>query len=224
MFAALDALKNFQRTVGGDFEFIHALELVGDAEAFADHLHRGARAARRGFPAAEHEQPGFVETGDGLDGVGERGSDFRGLGEPAGRAVERDEFKRHLLRDGHHHLLELGLGAEADKPDLAAGRVLDEIRGLVERVAGPRVEDGGQHHFIFQRGPARAGDRLQGLERVRDDAAADDNLVCNAHAGRMIISGELFEKLEDMPNAMLLGAADEVQGFGWPADCAKMII
>jgi hypothetical protein len=30
----------------------------------------------------------------------------------------------------------------------------------------------------------------------------------------MIISCELFEKLEDMPNAMLLGATDEVQGFG----------
>ena len=107
-----------------DFQFIHALELVGDAEAFADHLHGGARAARRGFPAAEHEQFGFVETGNGLDGIGEGGGDFRGFGEPAGRAVERDEFERHLLRDGHHHLLELGLGPEADEPDLAAGRGL----------------------------------------------------------------------------------------------------
>ena len=157
MLAAFDALQNFQRTVGVDLQFVHALKLVHDAEAFADHLHRRARAARGGFPAAEDEQLGFVETGNGLDGLGQRGGDFGRVGEAAGRTVERDEFKRHFLRDGHHHLLELGLRAEADEPDFAAGRVLGQIRRLVKRVARPRIEDGGQHHFIFQRRPGRAG-------------------------------------------------------------------
>ena len=66
MLAAFDALQDFQRAVGGDCEFVHALELVHDAEAFADHLHRRARAARGGFPAAENQQLGFVEAGNRL--------------------------------------------------------------------------------------------------------------------------------------------------------------
>ena len=138
-----------------DLQFIHALELVHDAEPFADHLHGGARAARGGFPAAEDEQLGFVEAGDGLDGLGQGGGDFGGLGESAGRAVERDEFERHLLGDGHHDLLELGLRAEADQPDFAAGRVLGEVRRFVKRVAGPRVEDSRAASFHFSdAGPA----------------------------------------------------------------------
>ena len=94
-----------------DRELIHALKLIGDAQPFAHHLHGRARAARGGFPAAEDEQSGFVQTGNGLNGLGQRGGDFRRLGETAGRTVERDEFKGRFLRHRHHDLLELGLRA-----------------------------------------------------------------------------------------------------------------
>ena len=153
------------------------MKLVHDAEPFADHLHRGAGAARGRFPAAEHQQPRYVEPGNGLDGFGQRGRDFGGFGKSAGRAVKRHQFERHFLRDGHHHLLELGFRAEADQPDFAAGRVLGQIGRLIKRVARPRIEDGGQHHFIFQRRPGRRRDRFQRLQRVRHNAAANDDLI-----------------------------------------------
>ena len=91
------------------------------------HVGGGARTARGGFPAAKNEQLGFVETGDRLDSFGQCGGNFGSLGETAGRAVEGDQLERDLLRDGHHHLLELGLRAEADEPDFAAGRVPGEV-------------------------------------------------------------------------------------------------
>ena len=181
MLAAFDALQNFQRTVGVHRELIHALKLVRDAEAFADDLHRCPRAARGGFPAAENQQSGFVEARNRGDGVGERRCRFGRVGEAAGRTVERDEFKRHFLRDGHHHLLELGFRAERDQPDFAAGRVLGEVRGLIQRVARPRIEDGGQHHFIFQRRPGGRGDGFKRLQRIGNDAAANDDLIGCAH-------------------------------------------
>jgi hypothetical protein len=128
--------------------------------------------------AAENEQPGFVETGNRQDGFGQRGGDLGDLGESTGRTVERHEFKRHFLRDGHHHLLEFGLRAEADEPDFAAGRVFREVRRLVKRVAGPWIEDGGQHHFIFQRRPGRRGGEFKRLQRIGHDAGANDDLEC----------------------------------------------
>ena len=59
-----------------------------------------------------------------------------------------------LLRNGHHHLLQLGLGAERDQPDLAAGILRGQVGGFIERAGGPGIEHRGQHHFIFQ---ARTG-------------------------------------------------------------------
>jgi hypothetical protein len=44
-------------------------------------LHRGAGAPRGGFPAAEKQQARPVQSGNCLDGLGQRGGDFRGLGE-----------------------------------------------------------------------------------------------------------------------------------------------
>ena len=55
--------------------------------------------------------------------------------------IEGDEFKRHLLRHGHHHLLELGFRTEAHQPDFAARGVLCQIGCFIERVAGPGVQD-----------------------------------------------------------------------------------
>jgi len=54
------------------------------------------------------------------------------------------------------------LGPRLTSQTLEPGEFFCQVGRLVKRVAGPRVEDGGQHHFIFQRG---AGDRLQSLER-----------------------------------------------------------
>ena len=135
-----------------------------------------------------------VQPRDGLDGLGQGGGDFGGLGEAAGRAVQRDQLEGHLLGHGHHDLLQLGLGAEADQPDFAAGGVLGQVGGLVERVAGPGVEDGGQHHFVLQGRAGRAGDRLQRLQRVGHDAAADDNLICGAHAEQIVLIFRAFGK------------------------------
>ena len=91
----------------------------------------------------------LVQAGDGLDRLGEGGGHSAGIGESAGRAVQSDEFERHLLGDGHHHLLELGFGAEAHQPDFAAGGVLRQVRRLIKRVACPGIQDRRQHHFIL---------------------------------------------------------------------------
>jgi uncharacterized protein (DUF697 family) len=110
-----------------------------------------------------------------------KGTIAGGVGKTAGRAVERHEFKRHFLRHGHHRLLELGFRAKADEPDFAAGRVLGEVRRLKQRVARPRIEDGGQHHFIFQRRPGGRRDGFKRLQRIGNDAAANNNLIGCAH-------------------------------------------
>ena len=57
--------------------------------------------------------------------------------------LERYQLKGHFLRHGHHHLLQLGLGAETDQPHLAAGDFLRQARRFEQRVSGPRVEHRG---------------------------------------------------------------------------------
>jgi hypothetical protein len=162
-------------------QLVHALELVADAEPLADHLERGAGASRGGLPAAEDEQLRAVEARDLLDGTGKGLGHFEGVGESAGRAVEHYQLERHLLADGHHDLLQLGLGAEGHEPDLAAGSTLGQVRGLEQCVAGPRVEDGRKHHLVLQGRTGRALHRLERLERVRDDGAADDDMKTVSH-------------------------------------------
>ena len=102
------------------------------------------------------------------------------------------------MRHGHHDLLQLGFGAEAGEPDLAARRVFGEVGGLVERVAGPGIQNRRQHHLVFQRRTGRTSHRLQSLERVRYNAAADDNLIRDVHATEMIISLGRIEKHEEI--------------------------
>jgi hypothetical protein len=70
MLAAFDALQHFKAAVVAEVDLVHALELVGDAEALADELQRDARAARGRLPAAEEQQLGAVEAGNGGDGLG----------------------------------------------------------------------------------------------------------------------------------------------------------
>ena len=42
------------------------------------------------------------------------------IGKSADGAIDGHQLEAHLLRHGHHHLLQLGLGAERDEPELAA--------------------------------------------------------------------------------------------------------
>ena len=82
---------------------------------------------------------------------------------PEAGTVQRHQFKRDLLRHRHHDLLQLGFGSQADQPDLTAGHLLRQMGGFKERVAGPGVQDRGQHHLVLQRRPSRANHRFQGL-------------------------------------------------------------
>src|ERR1017187_5541612 len=57
-----------------------------------------------------------------------------------------------------------------------------QMAGLVSsHIVHSRVEDGGQHHFIFQRRPGGRGDWFKRLQRIGNDAAANDNLIGCAH-------------------------------------------
>jgi len=103
--------------------------------------------------------------------------------------------------------LQVGFQAEADELNFAAGCILGEIRRLKQRVARPRVEDGGQHHFIFQRRPGGRGDRFQRLQWIGNDAATNDNLIGCAHkilAGIYSLSG-LGNYLRAEEHAWLVG-------------------
>ena len=61
MLAAFDALQNLETSRRREVDLIDALELVGDAEAFADKLKRDACAARGRLPAAEEQELRCVE-------------------------------------------------------------------------------------------------------------------------------------------------------------------
>ena len=128
--AAFDALEHFEAAIVAHGDLVHALELFGDAEALGHHLHGGSGAARGGFPAAEEQQPGAIQAGDGFDSRSERGGGFEGIGEAAGGTVEGHQFKGHFLRHGHHDLLQFGFGSEADQPHFAAGCFLRQVGGF----------------------------------------------------------------------------------------------
>jgi hypothetical protein len=55
------------------------------------------------------------------------------------------------------------------------------VRRLEKRVARPRIEDGEQHHFIFQRRPGGRCDGFKRLQRIGHDPGANDDLLCGAH-------------------------------------------
>jgi len=71
--------------------------------------------------------------------------------------------------------LRFGLGAEADEIDLAAGGFGGEIGGFIERVAGPGIEPGREHHLVLERRAGGSGDRFEGLQGIGDKGAADDD-------------------------------------------------
>jgi len=86
----LDALQN-PANRRRRFSVHPRLELVGNAEAFADHLHGGARAARRGSQPRTRAAS-TCRDGDGRDGIGEAAATSAASVNPL-RAVERDEFE-----------------------------------------------------------------------------------------------------------------------------------
>jgi hypothetical protein len=63
-----------------------------------------------------------------------------------------------------------------------------EVRGLVERVGRPRIEDGGKKHFVFESRTSGGFDRLESLQRIRHDATADDNMESATHSGDVLNS------------------------------------
>ena len=75
MASAFDALEDFEGAVLADLDFVDALELFGDAEAFADNciVTPAARVADSHPPKRSSLRA--IEIGDGLDGVGESGGD-----------------------------------------------------------------------------------------------------------------------------------------------------
>ena len=105
---------------------------------------RDAGAAVGRLPAAEDEEFGAVEARNGFDGCGQGGGGGVRVSESADGAVDGDQLEGDLLGDGHHHLLELGLGAERDEPELGAGVLRGQRGGFVKGAGGPGVEDGGQ--------------------------------------------------------------------------------
>ncbi len=117
-----------------------------------------------------------VEAGNGFDGGGKRSGSGVRVGESADGAVDGNELEGNLLRDGHHHLLQLGLGAERDQPELAARVLGGKSGGFVERARGPRIEHCGQDHFVFQPWAVRPCCWLEGLQRIGDNPSTNDNL------------------------------------------------
>ena len=74
---------------------------------------------------------------------------------PPGRAVEGHQLERHLLRQRHHHLLQLGLRRHAHQPHLAAGRLLARCAASYSACAAHGIEHVGQHRLVPQaRAPA----------------------------------------------------------------------
>ena len=108
--------------------------------------------------------------------------------ESADGAVDGDQFEGDLLGDGHHDLLQLGLGAERDEPELCCRDFWRQGCGFIERAGGPWIENGGKDHFVFQAGAVAGGDGLQCLQRVGNDAGADDDVEWMWHEGTLLAS------------------------------------
>ena len=77
-----------------------------------------------------------------------------GVGKAAGRTVEGHQFKGHFLRDGHHYLLELGLGSQAHEPDFAAGQVLGQVCRFKKAWPAHGSSTAGSIISFFNAGPA----------------------------------------------------------------------
>src|ERR1019366_8242244 len=50
----------------------------------------------------------------------------------------------------------------------------------------PGIEHGGKHHFVLERGTGWSLDRLQSLQRVGYDAAADDYVISVCHSAPIL--------------------------------------
>ena len=70
----------------------------------------------------------------------------------------------------------LALGPRLTSQTLLPGTCFARFGGFVEGVAGPGVEHRRQHHLVLERRPGRARDRFQRLQRVGDNAPADNDM------------------------------------------------
>ena len=132
-----------------------------------------------------------------------RGRGLVRVEEAAGRAVDRHQLEGHLLPDRHHDLLQLRLGPERDEPHLRAGRLAGEVGRLVERLRRPRVEHGRQHELVLQGRAGRPGDGLERLQRIGDDAAADDDVEC-AHPSPFVFTSLAPQRGEGRERGVLV--------------------
>jgi hypothetical protein len=108
------------------------------------------------------------------------------VGKSADGTVDGNQLEGNFLGHGHHHLLQLGLGAERDQPEFAAGIFGGQVCGFIERAGGPWIEHGGQDHFVFEAGAAGSGDGVECLQRVGHDSRADYDVKRIWHPGFLI--------------------------------------
>ena len=59
------------------------------------------------------------------------------------------EIERNLLCDGHYKLLQFGLGAERNQPDLASWILCSKVSRLIKCARRPRIEHRSQNHFVL---------------------------------------------------------------------------
>jgi hypothetical protein len=98
------------------------------------------------------------------------------IGKPADRPIDGNELEGHSLRDGHHDLLQLGLGPERNQPHPAAGILRRKMGSFVQSTRGPWIEDRWQDHLVPEAGPVWSGRWFQSLQRIWDDAGADNDM------------------------------------------------
>ena len=149
-----------------------------------------AGAARRRFPAAEEQQPFAVEPGDAGDRRGQCGRRLERVGRsrrpgPSSATSSKGTFCATVIMT----CCSLAFGPRLTSQTLLPAMLLRQVGGFVERVAGPGIEHGRQHHLVLERGAGGAGDRLQRLQRVGHDASADDDLERVAHWIRLVLAG-----------------------------------
>jgi hypothetical protein len=167
---------------------IHALELVDDAEALADHLHGGAGAARGGFPAAEDEQARFVEAGmawmASASAAAISADSVKPLAGPSSAMSSKGTFWATVIMT----CWSLALGPRLTSHTLLPGCCFARLAASKSAWPAHGSRTAGSISSFFRAGPAGTGDGLKGLQRIRHEAAADDDLVGDGH-GLASISG-----------------------------------
>ena len=139
-------------------------------------LQRDTRAARGGFPSAEEQKlfvssPGIAAIASARTAAVACASVNPPMGPSIGTSSKPTFCATVIIT-----CCSLALGPSETSQTLLPGFFAARLRGFIQRAGCPGVENSGQKHFIFQAGPAGAGDGLKCLQRIRDDARADDDV------------------------------------------------